>query len=720
MASAQIVCDGTPDAFDTTCSPAMASFEAVTTVSGVSSDDTVVGPFPIGFTFNFYDQDYTQVFISSNGFVTFLPDQVNGCCSGQPIPQGGSPDAIIAALWTDLNPGAGGVVRHGVLGTAPNRRFVVSFEGVPYFGDPGQVNFQIVLFEDGDVEIRHGQIAATTRIITVGVENESGTIGLQLQNAQGAPPSQQAYRLSRVTFRADAGGNYPITEGTPFVTLSAARSRGEIVAFAWDLDNDGQFDDAAGPAADFDSSGMDGPASATVRLQITDVSNAVETAEATIQVANVAPTIDSTPDEIAGVGNLYTYFVQVVDPGAAFDPPTFELLEGPAGMTIDAQGRLTWTPTPADFELTYDVAIVADDGDGGRGEQRWSVTALAPDEDRDRVPDENDNCPQVANFDQGNNDEDGQGDACDLDDDNDAISDLTDNCPLNANPDQRDTNLNRRGDACDEDDDNDFVPDVEDNCPLVTNPDQTDTDGDGVGDACQGDADFDGLLDDEDNCPEVANTDQLDTDGDGLGDVCDGDIDGDGLDNGAEEMAGSDPLDTDSDSDGLSDGDEVNLHGTDPTRDDTDGDGLSDRAEIDRGTDPTLADTDGDGLDDGDEDARRTDPLDSDTDDDGLTDRDEALTLLTDPLLPDSDAGGVDDGAEIDGGTDPNDPADDLPEAEPEDAFNNDAPDEEEGDDPGVDTDESCACSALARPTRTSPWPLIGLLLAALIARRRR
>ena len=53
-----------------------------------------------------------------------------------------------------------------------------------------------------------------------------------------------------------------------------------------------------------------------------------------------------------------------------------------------------------------------------------------------------------------------------------------------ANTDQGDNDLDLRGDACDDDDDNDAIPDGLDNCPLRRNPLQGDADGDDVGNAC--------------------------------------------------------------------------------------------------------------------------------------------------------------------------------------------------------------------------------------------
>ena len=98
------------------------------------------------------------------------------------------------------------------------------------------------------------------------------------------------------------------------------------------------------------------------------------------------------------------------------------------------------------------------------------------------------------------------------------------------------------------------------------------------------------------------------------------------------ERVGLDPLATDTDSDGLSDGAEVNTHQTNPVLDDSDSDGLTDGAELNtHGSNPKLADTDGDGL----------------------SDFAEVVTHGTNPAAKDSDADGFDDLFEINTGFNP-------------------------------------------------------------------
>ena len=85
-----------------------------------------------------------------------------------------------------------------------------------------------------------------------------------------------------------------------------------------------------------------------------------------------------------------------------------------------------------------------------------TTTEPTNDADNDGVLDGADNCPNVANADQADNDNDGIGNVCDStpdgetsDSDSDGVSDSLNNCPLVANSDQMDSDADGVGDACD-------------------------------------------------------------------------------------------------------------------------------------------------------------------------------------------------------------------------------------------------------------------------------
>ncbi|MDR0930758.1 MAG: S-layer homology domain-containing protein [Clostridiales bacterium] len=272
-------------------------------------------------------------------------------------------------------------------------------------------------------------------------------------------------------------------------------------------------------------------------------------------------------------------------------------------------------------------------------------------------------------------------DPLDPDTDDDLLLDGEDPDPLDADIDDdglidgHEKLLNT--DLYDPDTDDDGLTDGEEVNTIGSDPLDTDTDDDVYLDGWEVENGYDPL--DPNSKPDPAG----DTDGDGLTDgdeinihhtdPTNNDTDGDTYGDGWEVDNGYDPLDpdskpdptNDSDGDGLTDGDEINIHHTDPSKTDTDGDGYGDGWEVENGYDPLdpdskpdpSGDTDGDGVTDGDEiNNHHTDPTNNDTDGDGLTDGDEINNHHTDPTNKDTDGDGYNDGWEVENGYDPLDP----------------------------------------------------------------
>lgn len=122
------------------------------------TDDSGTGALPIGFTFCFFGNSYTQFYIGSNGWVSFSPGQSTGFVSA-PIPNTGFvPKNCVMGPWQDWHPGiAGGpYICYQTLGTAPCRRLVVSWRNVPMYSCTNlKGTFQIVLYETTNLIENH-------------------------------------------------------------------------------------------------------------------------------------------------------------------------------------------------------------------------------------------------------------------------------------------------------------------------------------------------------------------------------------------------------------------------------------------------------------------------------------------------------------------------------------------------------------------------------------
>ncbi|CAN5702565.1 hypothetical protein BH23PSE2_BH23PSE2_05160 [soil metagenome] len=138
-------------------------------------------------------------------------------------------------------------------------------------------------------------------------------------NGLHAVPSQNFDAPANCLPIASAGGPYNTPEGQDVLLSAAASAKGTHasagapVLYEWDLDNDGQYDDATGLTASFTQVGQDGLH--TVGLRVTDAWGLTSTATSTVTVTNVLPTV--TINAISAIDEHGTVTVSgtITDPG---------------------------------------------------------------------------------------------------------------------------------------------------------------------------------------------------------------------------------------------------------------------------------------------------------------------------------------------------------------------------------------------------------------------
>ena len=116
------------------------------------TDDVHSALVPIGFPFCYGGITYTQCVISSNNYITFDAARANTFSPWATVTVAATvpPQTMNSILnpWQDIDPGIGGQIRYQTIGTAPYRRFVVSYDNVPMFSCNSQLySSQTVLYE---------------------------------------------------------------------------------------------------------------------------------------------------------------------------------------------------------------------------------------------------------------------------------------------------------------------------------------------------------------------------------------------------------------------------------------------------------------------------------------------------------------------------------------------------------------------------------------------
>ena len=146
----------------------------VTTWNG-TLDDGYTNAIPIGFDFKFYGTNYSNFYLSTNGFLSFTA-LTSSYYSNATIPNGAAPNNIIAPFWDDLDGRTQGTVHY----LKEADKLTIQFTNWQKYNATGSFTFQIVLRSNDRIMFYYNNLNGTLTSATVGIENAAGTDGLQV------------------------------------------------------------------------------------------------------------------------------------------------------------------------------------------------------------------------------------------------------------------------------------------------------------------------------------------------------------------------------------------------------------------------------------------------------------------------------------------------------------------------------------------------------------
>jgi subtilisin family serine protease len=135
------------------------------------------------FAFPFYGSNYTTLYIGANGNLGFITNRLELPADMRP-PDPEPPNADLCVYTCDLDPSAGGgAVTFGVVGSAPRRIAVVTYDNIKSESFATRFTFQALLHEDtGDITFQYRDVAlgditvGAGRAVTIALEHHSGLL----------------------------------------------------------------------------------------------------------------------------------------------------------------------------------------------------------------------------------------------------------------------------------------------------------------------------------------------------------------------------------------------------------------------------------------------------------------------------------------------------------------------------------------------------------------
>jgi len=172
---------------------------STTGLPGPTGTDSLAGPYTMPFYYPLYGVPYNQLWMCTNGWLTFNDFQnANNPSTTFPAT---SNQSMMAVFWAQLNivPGVGTA---RVLMDSVNQRVIVSWQGARLYGTTNTtIDAQIVLFANGTCQYNYRTINAPTAHATVGAQNEERSSYQTIYRTSPTPPVVTVPSNNAIHFR---------------------------------------------------------------------------------------------------------------------------------------------------------------------------------------------------------------------------------------------------------------------------------------------------------------------------------------------------------------------------------------------------------------------------------------------------------------------------------------------------------------------------------------
>jgi hypothetical protein len=198
----------------------------------------------VGFTFHYNGADYTEVSVSSNGYLRM--GDVDSANAFNILAGTGIYLNLVSAFWDDLNPDDGGNIYYETQGTAPNRTFILEYNAIPrYDVGGGVVTDQVVLYETtNNIEYKYGASVTGFDSASIGFTMDPGNTNNFISVTPGTPATTSTTVPDDALVVPPADGtNYLFTYNPPVCSpptaLAATNVANTTVDLSWNDSNGG-------------------------------------------------------------------------------------------------------------------------------------------------------------------------------------------------------------------------------------------------------------------------------------------------------------------------------------------------------------------------------------------------------------------------------------------------------------------------------------------------